>query len=375
MLNDPLPVASGTQTRPVKKNADHGWRLGRLNLELRQYMSPWYQAVILGSALIVGLAFSAALLVAAGVKPSALLDEFIIDNCTDPENLHSILFQAAPLIFVGVSAALAFRVRFWNLGIEGQMIWGGIAATAVSFYDIGPPALRLLLMMVFAALAGAAWIVVPLWLRIHWRINEIIITLLLNYVALNFLLHLLYGPWLDPKDNFPHSPQFRAFERLPELGFGISSALVLALLFTALSGWLVLVTRFGFFMRFVQNNDRMALAVGVPIGLVTLVSALLSGALSGLAGFVIAAAQEGRLTQSYFEGYGFSGILIAFLARSNPVAAMVVAVLVAVLFVSGRSLQVFYQIPFAMVQLIQAIIVICVAASEFLMRHRVHWVR
>ena len=91
--------------------------------------------------------------------------------------------------------------------------------------------------------------------------------------------------------------------------------------------------------------------------------------------FVIAAAQEGRLTQSYFEGYGFSGILIAFLARNNPIAAMVVAILVAVLFVSGRSLQVFYQIPFAMVQLIQAIIVISVAASEFLMRHRVHWVR
>jgi ABC-type uncharacterized transport system permease subunit len=338
-------------------------------------MSPWYQALILGWALVVGLGISAALLVAAGVKPSALFDEFIVENCSDPENLHSILFQAAPLIFVGVSAALAFRVRFWNLGIEGQMIWGGIAATAVSFYDIGPPALRLFLMMLFAALAGAAWIVVPLWLRVRWRVNEIIVTLLLNYVALNFLLHLLYGPWLDPKDNFPHSPQFRAFERLPELGFGVSSALGLALLFTALSGWLVLVTRFGFFMRFVHNNDRMALAVGVPIGLVTLVSALLSGALSALAGFVIAAAQEGRLTQSYFEGYGFSGILIAFLARSNPVAAMVVAILVAVLFVSGRSLQVFYQIPFAMVQLIQAIIVISVAASEFLIRHRVHWVR
>ena len=97
--------------------------------------------------------------------------------------------------------------------------------------------------------------------------------------------------------------------------------------------------------------------------------------MSALAGFVIATAQEGRLTQSFFEGYGFSGILIAFLARNNPIAAMIVAVLVAMLFVSGRSLQVFYQIPFAMVQLIQAIIVICVAASEFFIRHRLHWVR
>jgi general nucleoside transport system permease protein len=375
MLNDTLPVTTSNQTRSAQRNAEHGWRLGRLNLELRQHMPPWHQALILGGALVIGLGLSAALLVAAGVKPSALFEEFILENFSDPENLHSILFQAAPLILVGVGAAMAFRVRFWNLGIEGQMIWGGIAATAVSFYGIGPPALRLFLMMLFAAAAGAAWIFVPLWLRMRWRVNEIIVTLLLNYVALNFLLHLLYGPWLDPKDNFPHSPQFQAFERLPELGLGISGALVLALLFTALSGWLVLSTRFGFYMKFVHNNDRMALAVGVPIGMVTLISALLSGALSGLAGFVIAAAQEGRLTQSYFEGYGFSGILIAFLARSNPIAAMVVAILVAVLFVSGRSLQVFYQIPFAMVQLIQAIIVISVAASEFLMRHRLHWVR
>ena len=146
-------------------------------------------------------------------------------------------------------------------------------------------------------------------------------------------------------------------------------------MFTALSGWLVLSTRFGFYTKFVHDNDRMALAVGVPVRTVTLISVLLSGALAALAGFVIATAQEGRLTQSYFEGYGFSGILIAFLARNNPIAAMVVAILVAMLFVSGRSLQVFYQIPFAMVQLIQAIIVISVAASEFLMRHRVHWVR
>jgi simple sugar transport system permease protein len=374
MLNHTVPLARDV-VEPPAKSVGGGLRLGRLNLELRQHISPGYQALILACAVFVGLGLSAALLIAAGVKPAALFDEFVVESFTDSESLHSILFQAAPLIFVGVGAALAFRVRFWNLGIEGQMIWGGIAATTIPFYEIGPPAARLPLMMVFAAIAGMAWVMVPAWLRLRWRVNEIITTLLLNYVALNFLLHLLYGPWLDPKDNFPHSPQFKAFERLPEIGWGLSSGRALALVFTALSGWLVLSTRFGFYTKFVHDNDRMALAVGVPVRTVTLISVLLSGALAALAGFVIATAQEGRLTQSYFEGYGFSGILIAFLARNNPIAAMVVAILVAMLFVSGRSLQVFYQIPFAMVQLIQAIIVISVAASEFLMRHRVHWVR
>jgi len=102
-----------------------------------------------------------------------------------------------------------------------------------------------------------------------------------------------------------------------------------------------------------------------------LTAVLVSGGLAGIAGFVVAAGQEGRLTQAFYNGYGFSGILIAFLARNNPLAASVVAVLIAGLFVTGRSLQVFYQIPFAMVQLIQAIIVICVACSDFFIRHRV----
>jgi ABC-type uncharacterized transport system permease subunit len=97
---------------------------------------------------------------------------------------------------------------------------------------------------------------------------------------------------------------------------------------------------------------------------------LLSGALAGVAGFIVSAGQEGRLTQSFYQGYGFSGILIAFLARNNPFAAAVVALLVAMLFVAGRNLQVFYQVPFSMVQLIQAILVICVASSDFFIRHR-----
>ena len=108
----------------------------------------------------------------------------------------------------------------------------------------------------------------------------------------------------------------------------------------------------------------------MPVAKVIIGTVLFSGAMAGLAGFVVAAGQEGRLTQAFYQGYGFSGILIAFLARNNPLAAVVVALLVATLFVAGRNLQVFYQIPFSMVQLIQALIVICVAGSDFFIRHR-----
>jgi simple sugar transport system permease protein len=217
---------------------------------------------------------------------------------------------------------------------------------------------------------------VPAVLKLRLGVNEIISTLLLNYVALNFLLHLLYGSWKDPKSAFPNSEQYDSFERLPLIGWeSITLALPIAVVLALLCWWLLNVSRFGFFSRFVDANPRMARAVGIPVAAIVLGSALISGAISGIAGFVVSAGIESRMTQSFFIGYGFSGILIAFLARNNALAAILVAFFVGVLFVAGQSLQVFYQIPAAMVQLIQAIIVICVAGSEFFIRHRLHWTR
>jgi simple sugar transport system permease protein len=371
--NDAVQAVAASPRLPSPR--ERSFRIGRLNLEIRQQLPGWQQAVILAAAVLIGLFLSGTILVIAGVSVSDLFEEFIVDTLFDGQNFRAVMFQAAPLILVGVGAAVALRVRFWNLGIEGQMIWGGIGATAISLYHVGPPLLRLPLMIVAAAVAGLVWVLIAVFFKMRFAVNEIISTLLMNYIAMYFLLHLVYGAWQDPRDGFPHSPAFETYERLPELASGFNSALLLAAVITALVWWLVHKSRAGFYMKFISANDRMALAVGVPIKAITLTGVLLSGALSGIAGFAISAGQEGRLTQSFFEGYGFSGILIAFLGRSDPLAAAIVAILVAMLFITGQSLQVFYQIPFAMVQLIQALIVICVAGSEFIARHRIHWVR
>jgi simple sugar transport system permease protein len=342
----------------------------RFTVEIRQQLAWQWQALILAVAILAGLAISAGILIAAGVSAKDLLNEFVMQTFFDKQNFEAVLFQAAPMIMIGLGASIAFRARFWNLGLEGQMIFGAIAATTISYFEIGPSGLRLPLMCLSAAAAGLLWALGPALLKLRLSVNEIISTLMLNYLASNFLLHLVYGAWKDPKDNFPHSPQFRDFERLPEIFAGLSSAIPLALAVALLAWWFVDVSRAGLYLRFVNTNPRMADAVGVPVRRMTLTAVLVSGALAGVAGFVVAAGQEGRLTQAFYTGYGFSGILIAFLARNNPLAASVVAILIAGLFVTGRSLQVFYQIPFSMVQLIQAIIVICVASSDFFIRHR-----
>lgn len=342
----------------------------RYTLEVRQHM-PWpRQVLVLLLAVVAGLGTSGAILVAAGVPAGELFQEFVIATIFDTQSLQAVLFQASPMIMVGLAAAIAFRARFWNLGLEGQMVWGAIGATAISVLEVGPPALRLPLMLCVAAGCGLLWALGPALLKLRLGVNEIIATLMLNYVAGNFLLHMVYGAWKDPQSSFPHSPQFRSFERLPEFLGPSGAAITLALLAMLLAWWLVNLSRAGFYLRFVDANPGVAHATGVPTNRMVLLAVLVSGALAGVAGFLVAAGQEGRLTQAFHHGYGFSGILIAFLARNHPVAATVVALLIATLFVAGRSLQVFYQVPFSMVQLIQAIIVICVASSDFFIRYR-----
>lgn len=352
-----FPVSSGRALLP------------RFVLEVRIDMPAWKQAVLIGCSIAFGMFISAVILVASGVPAANLASEFAA-SVFDAQSFRAVLVQAAPLILVGIAASIGFRARFWNLGLEGQMVWGGIAATAVSLYQIGPEQLRLPLMVIAALLAGMAWVSIPLFFKLKFAVNEIIATLLLNYVATYFLYDLLYGAWKDPSDAYPHSAQYAAAERLPDIGF-INAALPLAIVCALLVWWFAEFTRFGFYLKFIYANATMARLVGVPLRRIVVAAVLISGALAAMAGFAISAGSTGRLTQGFFEGYGFSGVLIAFLARNNAVAAAVVAVLVAMLFVVGQSFQIFYQIPFSMVQMIQAIIVMCVAASEFFIRHRI----
>lgn len=360
-----------TAVAEPKAKPSHG-RL-RLVLDLRQSLPAWKQAMYLAGSLVVGLAISVAILAIAGISPIDLAAE--VASAFNGDALHNVLIQAAPMILVGLAASLAFRVGFWNLGLEGQMLFGGIFAAGVSIHELGPPSLRIVVMGAAAAIGGALWCLLAGLLKIRFRVNEIIATLLLNYVAMYFLFHLLYGPWQDAKTAFPQSTPFRPFERLTDLSIGINSGLLISLGAIVVAAWLIHLSRLGFYMRVISANPNMAKVLGVPIRAVTLWTLTISGACAGLAGFVNVASQDGRLTESYADGYLFSGVLIAFLSHSDPIVVAIVGFLIAVLFIIGQALQVFYQIPFTMVQLIEAIIVMSVASSEFFIRHRVRFIR
>jgi len=348
--------------------------MAALALTPRRNVSRMQSAGALFGGVALGLAISLALLLANGIAIEEVFAEFVGFVFLSNAGLASVAVEATPLILAGLAGAVSLKVRFWNIGIEGQLWLGAIGTTAVALNDVGPEGLRLPLMALAAMAGGALWIALPGLLKLRLGISEIISTLLLNYVALLLVQHLVFGAWKDPQQNFPYSAGFEIpHEQLGKLGWGKTHAgLIVALVAVALV-WLVAErSRWGAYMRAVGASPEVARATGVPV-LATIVLAVgLSGALAGLAGFSVAAGEEHRLTQHLGVGYGFSGILIAFLARFSAIGVLVTAVLVAGLYVAGDSLQQFYQLPAALIGLIQAVILFSVVGTDFFARYRLH---
>lgn len=343
----------------------------RLTIEVRQKIGFVTRVAIILGAILFGLGICIGILVSRNVDVASIYDEFIVFTFLNAFGVSTVVVHSTPLVLVGLAAAMAFRVNYWNIGIEGQLFMGVIGCTIIAYYDIGPESIRLPLMFIFSLLVGALWALPSALLKLRLNINEVISTLLLNYIAYYFVLNQVFGPWRDPKDNFPHSPAYDDFERLPKIGWeDVHYGIVGIALAFAFVWWVIERSRFGIQSRFVGVNPRMVLAIGLPLSAITLISALSSGALAGMAGFTIAAGTEGRLTFQLAAGYGFSGIVIAFLSGNRPLIVLIVAFLMGGLYVAGESMKVFYSLPDALVGLFQAIIVLSVTASEFFARYR-----
>lgn len=337
----------------------------------RQEVPVWLSIASYAGGLVFGLAAAALLLIAVGVPPDAIVDEFLVETFLTSDGLAQTATAAAPLILVGLAASVAARVRFWNIGIEGQLWLGAIAATWISIDDIGPAPIRLALMLVASFVAGAAWIALPLFLKMRWKVSEVISTLLLGNVAFLFVQHLLFGAWRDPTNSFPLSKAFDPVEQFSTLGWGQLHSGIWLSLAAGLVVWIVLErTRLGFYAKAIGLNPDAARATGMPViaSIATLV--LSSGGLCGLAGAMIVAGTEHRLNQSIANGYLFSGIVIAFLARSRPLATVVVAFVVGGVYTAGSVLKVFYSVSEAVIVLIQGTVLISVLMAQFFSAYR-----
>jgi len=343
--------------------------------EARDTAARWTSWAVPVASILAAFIVGAAVLGLAGVDPLAAYGELLSDPFGSGFGLTETLVKATPLILTGLAVLVPARMRLWNIGAEGQFQFGAIGAAAVAlFTPLGrsPGAVPAVLLAGMAA--GAAWCLVPAALRAWLRVNETITTLLLNYVALLFVDSLIYGPWKDPAGRgFPLSATFPGAAKLPVLIPG--TRVHLGLLIALAAAFVVTValsrTRRGFEIRVIGDNPVCARYAGIDLVRNTLLVMGVAGALAGLAGAGEASAIAGRLQRGLSPGYGYTGIIVAWLAKLNPIAAVLVAVLLGGLFLGGDALQISLGLPIAVVYMLQGLIFFFVLGGEVLVAYRV----
>jgi ABC-type uncharacterized transport system permease subunit len=285
------------------------------------------------------------------------------------------LTRATPLILTGLAVAVAFRARLFNIGAEGQLYAGALAAVAVGSLD-GPPALLFGAMMAAAMAAGAVVLLVPALLRTRLGVDEVVTTLLLNFIVLLFVSMLLDGPMKDPAAmGWPQSVTLPDELQLGKLieRTRVHSGLLIALALAAALAAVLRYSTFGFAVRAVGANARGAAFAGVPVGRTIAIVAIVSGALAGLAGAIEVAGRTGYVTLDMSPGYGYSGIVIAMLAGLNPLAVVLAAVFVAGVLVGADSMSRAVAVPTYIADVIVAIALISMLVATSFARYRLRW--
>lgn len=319
---------------------------------------------LVASALVFGL-FCAA----AGANPLGVFGSIYKAGFGSWYSLQNTLLRAAPLMLCALCTVLPARAGILSVGNEGAFIVGGLAATAAGLAtQTMPSALCLLAMGIAGAVAGGAWIAIAAALQHYRGVNAVISSLLLNYIGLALLLQLVEGPMRDPSSlNFPASfpiPETHHLGVIP--GTRVHLGLLFGVIACLLAWFLLDRTVWGMEAKIAGGNSRAGSLVGLPLGRIVLVAAFLGGACAGIAGMVEVAAIHGRASQSINAGYGYVGILTAFLARQSPLRVVWVSVLIGAIVASGGILQRAHDLPDATVAVLEGIVFVMILGSESL---------
>lgn len=352
----------------------------KLQVEKRSADPPrWLPAATSIGAVVIAFIISGIILSAIGGDPIRVFSFFYEAAFGSWAALSDTLVKATPLILVGLACTVAFRMKLWNIGAEGQFYMGAFFASLVVLLPIVPAGssrwVTIGLMIIFGMIGGALWGFIPGFLKARYRVNEIITTLMLNYIAILWNNYWIFSKWSDA--GFQMTPVFDKSAWLPRLadyarefaffsGMTLHFGFIIALIVTVIVWWILSRSKWGFEIKLIGDNPEAARYSGINIARNIVLVMMFSGALAGLAGMSEITGVVHRLQERISPGYGFTGIIIAWLAKLNPFAVVLVSILFGGLIVAGREIQ-----PSGLAQLIQGIILFMVISSEFLLRYRV----
>lgn len=355
----------------------------RVRIEPRMEQPSWLSAAVSLGALVVALIIGGIILAIVGGDPLRAY-RFMAGAAFGNLGVFSdTLVKATPLILVSLAAVIAFRMRLWNIGAEGQFFIGAFGASAVVLTPLLPPDtspwIMLPAMMLAGMLAGALWGFLPGYLKARFNVNEIISTLMMNYIAISFNNFFIFAVWSE--GGFQMTERFPRTAWLPRLtdladqapvfrGLTTHLGLVIGLVAAAVVWWILYRSRWGYEIRLTGDNPRAARYAGINITRNTILVMMVSGALAGLAGMSEVSGVVHRLQGAISPGYGFTGIIVAWLAKLNPIIVIPVSILFGALILAGREIQ-----PSGIPMMLQGVILVVLIASDFLLRYRVRLVR
>jgi simple sugar transport system permease protein len=347
-------------------------RIGTINIEKRQVVP--LGSKILNSIVFVllGLAFSSVLIIAVGFNPIAVYSKMVSYSFLNLRGISGSIKAALPLMFCGLSVSVAFRMNLNNIGAEGQYAIGALLSGGFALFAPEMPApWGLLVMFLLCAAGGALWAMIAAALKAYWNVSETIITLMLNYIALLFMDYLCYGPWMAPKQTSAISEIIPASMFLPNMGNpGINSGIIVAIVFAVLLSAFYKYTVPGYQIGVIRNSIRSAEYAGINVKKNILLVMALSGAIAGLAGFVQIAGIVHRVQAQLPGGNGYTGIVVAYLSQFNPIAVIIVSILLGGLKNSSAAVQIM-GVPSQIATMLQGSIMIFVIAGEFFNRYRI----
>jgi len=322
-------------------------------------------------AIIGALIVNSILLLAVGVNPLFAYKSLLSGALGSTYGITESLVKATPLLLVSLSMTVAFKCNVWNIGAEGQMIIATIVVTWVTLAigDRGGPLLLLLAMLV-GFLGGAFWAFIPGLLKAKFEVNEVIVTLMMNYIATFLLSYLVHGPMMDPKAyGYPLSPVLPKSALLPKLVKGSRShaGVLIALLCALLTYILLWKTPLGYYIRAVGLNPEAAYCAGINVFRSIIIAMILSGGLAGLAGMIEVCGVHRRLLDTPLSGgYGYLGIPVALVGRLHPLGVVLASLFFGTLFVGAEMMQRTTGIPTTLVYCIEGLMMLFLVSSEFI---------
>jgi general nucleoside transport system permease protein len=318
-------------------------------------------------AVMLALACGAVLIAGWGVNPLTAYGALVSGAFGNWNSLAETLLRAIPLIFTGLAVALAFRGGSFNVGAEGQLILGAAAAAWVGLAVHGLPAPALIVLMMLAAIvAGALWSLLAGSLKLKFGASELITTIMLNYVAIEFDSYLLHGPLQEAARYLPQTERLPALANLPTLipRTRLNIGFVIAVIAALLAQFALWRTVWGFRLRVTGLNARAALNAGINVTGMTIWAFGVSGALAGLAGYMEVVGVQHRMIENLSPGYGYTGIIVALLGQTSPLGVLSSAILFAALQVGATTMEAAAGVPSTLATIIQGLVVLFVIARS-----------